>query len=112
MILKWGSWRLDPRDLVLEILKAEGERYLIPLVKCNSSEEILDWLTKLREKPWATGQDLLDLIDAFDDLLGLEENYCGSGIDWTDGHPDYAIRILDRKFGVHADSAALRGKVS
>jgi hypothetical protein len=100
MIMRWGNWGLDPEGLVLGIQGSlEGEMYLIPLVKCNSSEEILDWIIRFRQKPWASGQDLCDLIAALDDILDLEENFCGSGIDWTDGHVDYALRILSRKFG-------------
>lgn len=99
MNLQWGNWSLNPRELVLQIQRIGGDMYLIPLVKCNSSEEILDWISRFRQKPWATIRDLSDLIDALDDLLGLEENFCGSGIDWTDGQADYAMKILDRKFG-------------
>jgi hypothetical protein len=112
MKVQWGRWRLDPVQLTLHIRPEEREMYLIPLIKCNSSEEILDWVVQVRQKPWATGQDLSDLVEALDDLLGLEENFCGSGIDWTDGNADYAQRILDRKFGGNAVSMGLRGKVS
>jgi hypothetical protein len=85
--------------LTLKIEKFGDGQYLIPLVKCNSPVEILDWIIKLRRKPWVARQDLCDLVDALDDLLDLEENYCGSGLDWTDGKVDYTMRILDRRFG-------------
>jgi hypothetical protein len=110
---RWGRWSLDPGELVLQIRKMGEEVYTIPLVTCNSSEEILDWIIRLRHKPWATGRDLCDLIDALDDLLGLEENFCGAGIDWTDGRVDYAMRILERKFGRRAVvSLPLQGEKS
>lgn len=95
----WGRWFLRPRDLTLCYIEGREEKYLIPLVKCNSSEEILDWIVGIRQKPWSNDQDLCGLVDALDDLLDLEENFCGSGINWTDGNGDYAIRILVRKFG-------------
>ena len=100
MNINWGRWNLDPRQLTLEIEKFGGDLYLIPLMKCNSPVEILDWIVKLRRKPWATRQDISDLVDALDDLLDLEENYCGSGLDWTDGKVDYTMRILERRFGL------------
>jgi len=96
---KWGRWVLDPEQLALHIQTYGDNRYLIPLAKCNSTAEVLDWIIQLRQKPWATGRDLCDLVDALDDLLNLEENYCGCGVDWTDGRVDYTLRILDRKFG-------------
>lgn len=107
---QWGRWNLNPRELALQIEKHGGKMYPIPLVKCNSSEEILDWLIQFRHKPWATGKDLCDLLDALDDLLGLEENFCGSGIDWTDGRVDYAMRTIDRRFARRNIDLPFQGK--
>lgn len=59
---QWGDWNLDSEKLILYIQKIQGERYLIPLVKCSSSAEILDWIIRFRQKPWASSQDLCDLI--------------------------------------------------
>ncbi len=49
--MKWGRWTFDIESLSL-ITKTNngGKLYYIPLTKCNSSAEILDWIAKLHEK--------------------------------------------------------------
>lgn len=110
---QWGNWRFSRRDNLLIIRKSRtsGGRehdlyeiaYEIALERCNSSAEILDWLGQLDGKNWTTAEDMGYLVEALDDLLSFQSNFCSMGEEQSDGKPNYAKRILEQLFKSLAD---------
>jgi hypothetical protein len=101
---QWGNWRFSRSNNLLIIRKSRdpGERerdlYEIALEQCNSSAEILDWIGQLDGKNWTTAEDMGYLVEALDDLLSLQSNFCSGGEEQSDGKPNYAKRILEQLF--------------
>jgi hypothetical protein len=77
---RWGNWVLDRERLTLEFDNGEAW-YEIDLERCASSAAVLNWIAQIRTKVWATSQDVGDLVHAFDDVLGLQQNLCSFGVD-------------------------------
>ena len=99
---QWGNWRFSSKDNLLIIRKSPspGERerdlYEVILERCNTSAEILDWIAQLNGKTWTTPEDIGYLVEALNDLLSLQSNFCGGEEERSDGKPAYAKRILER----------------
>jgi hypothetical protein len=73
----WGIWEYRKnKTLACDI-------YEVYLDQMNSSAEVLDWIVQVSHKTWVTEKHLADLIYAIDDILSLQPNYCGFGIDKT-----------------------------
>ena len=69
----WGIW---------EYLKNETltcSKYEVDLDRMKTSAAVLDWIIQLSHKSWVTKKDLADLVYAIDDILRLQQNYCGFG---------------------------------
>lgn len=100
----WGYWRFEKesRQLIINKSIVPGEEgkdlYKIDLVRCNTSAAILDVVISMSQKLWVTREDIGNLIEALDDIFMLQVNFCGSEFEHSDGHSDYAKRILDSKF--------------
>ncbi len=43
--------------------------------------QILDWITQVSHKSWATSAAVGQLVEAFDSLLYLQANFCPLGVD-------------------------------
>jgi len=98
---RWGRWILDAESQSLCLADEVSLRFChIPLSMCNSSAEILDWIAKIQEKTWANSQDVGDLVEALNDLLDLQRNFCGAGIELSDGYAGYSSRILDNRLAL------------
>ncbi len=72
----WGGWIYDWR---IHVLRHTTERYEIDLERCRTSAEILDWISQVQKKGWATPQLVGDMVEALDDLLNFQANYCSWG---------------------------------
>lgn len=72
--LSWGDWRFDP---IGHTLACDG--YEIDLEEIKSSAAILDWLFQVAGKSWATPQVLADLVEALDEVLDPQANFCSDG---------------------------------
>ncbi|HSZ58545.1 MAG TPA: hypothetical protein VK797_22955 [Tepidisphaeraceae bacterium] len=73
---QWGEWKFDPSRLTLT---HEGEGYEIDLELINSSAGILDWIMQINAKDWGDPPTIKNLLDAFDNLLHPQANYCSGG---------------------------------
>ena len=69
----WGAWRYNPDKLTLEInSKISGypknNPYCVYLERCNSSDDIVDWLLQLLGKQWCPKEQVGYLLQAIHDL--------------------------------------------
>ena len=79
---KYGRWRYDPDRIVLVYVGDEGrEEYEVDPEECTSSAKTLDWIAQVSGKTWASREDVGNLVEALDDLLGLQANLCSFGND-------------------------------
>jgi hypothetical protein len=70
---RWGGWVLQ-EDLTLVC-----NNYEVDLETCINSAEILDWITQVLHKTWVTPEIFKGLVQALDDLLMIQENFCPMG---------------------------------
>ena len=70
---KWGPWVFDPKNLTL---RHEKEGYEIDLEEIDSSAAILDWIFQIQGKGWADATTMYTLLQALDDILRPQANYC------------------------------------
>lgn len=76
--MKWGPWSINEKHLTLV---HESSGYDVSLRACKSSADILDWIFQIRDKTWADSATMVGLLNAFEDVLHPQKNYCGGGID-------------------------------
>jgi hypothetical protein len=55
--------------------------YEIDLDRCASSAQVLDWISQVSKKTWATSELIGDLVLKLDEVLNLQRNICGWGVD-------------------------------
>jgi|ERR1035438_548954 hypothetical protein len=72
---KWGNWTLDVKNRTLDYM---NNRYSIRLESMTSSAPVLDWIAQLSMKTWASREDIGYLVEAIDDIFGLQRAFCGS----------------------------------
>jgi hypothetical protein len=101
---KWGNWTYDESNKTLDYRNPDGDYYEIDLVRVRTSAAMLDWIFQLRHKCWITAQDLADLLEAFDDLLDPQANYCS----WEEEQHPNVLRILESETS-HAMAKRLGG---
>jgi hypothetical protein len=85
---KWGDWSFDTKTLCL----IHSDSYYIDLTQIISSAAMLDWIFQIQAKPWADAKTLHDLLNALDDILCPQENYCS---DEQDLRPDTKKLVKD-----------------
>src|SRR6266404_8964624 len=71
--MHWGNWLFKPNNLTLT---HSVEGYEIDFEEIHSSAAILDWIFQIHGKPWADARTMYDLVQAFDDILAPQVNYC------------------------------------
>lgn len=71
--MRWGNWQFEPTSLTLT---HTGEGYEIDLERIHTSAALLDWIFQIQGKSWADAQTMYDLIEAFDEILSPQANYC------------------------------------
>ena len=73
------EWVYNPKVEVLLYFDEEGKDvYEIDIERVKGSAGVLDWISQVHKKSWATQKCLKGLLDAFD-YLGddLQNNFCG-----------------------------------
>lgn len=61
----------------------------------RASAPVLDWIAQLSMKAWASREDIGYLVEALDDIFGLQAAFCG-------GETDKRINakaFLDERYG-------------
>jgi hypothetical protein len=76
MSMQWGNWMFDTKHFVLTHRRSG---YSIHLADCRDAAEVLDWIAQVRGKTWAGAHDVNDLVEALDEILGLQANICSNG---------------------------------
>jgi len=105
MNTRWGRWILDVEGQSLCLMDEESLMCCcVPLHMCNTSAEILDWISQIQHKTRIRPLDLGNLVEALDDLLDLQRNFCGAGIERAPYHPEtrfveYRLDMFDHKSG-------------
>ncbi len=75
---RWGAWRYkENRTLVHD----RASWYEVDLDRCTNSAQVLDWIAQLAHKSWVSPTDLGHFVRALEDLLSLQQAYCGCGVD-------------------------------
>lgn len=98
--LKWGSWRYDREQKVLYLKDNGFDLYEIDMSELTTSAEILDYIFQLKTKSWLTPKILFDLIEALEDLLNPQENYCSNGVG-KKANPQKVIHNFLHQFDSH-----------
>ena len=70
----WGGWEFDSKCMFLYFKK---NTYVIDLKSCDTASGILDWLYQLKGKAWDA--EILNLMQAFDDITGGVQSLCHFG---------------------------------
>ena len=76
----WGDWSLDIKNMALVYI-FENIEYDIPLDRCNSSAQILDWIYQVYGKSWANPKVVCDLLKAFNDIAPVQQTFCSFGVE-------------------------------
>lgn len=96
--MQWGRWIFDPETFSLITRDVNGGKiFSLPLVRCNSAAEILDWIVIIHDKTWTTNKDIGDLFEALNELLNFQGNFPTIGKENYDGNGDYVKRIIERR---------------
>ena len=75
--LRWGDWVYDKELMTLTNLKHD---YEIDLEEVSDSAAILDWIFQVFNKEWNDPIAVYHLLEALEDLLNPQSNYCSRAI--------------------------------
>jgi hypothetical protein len=77
----WGEWCYLNNN-TLTIYREDDDRWLyeIDLDRVPDSAAVLDWIAQVSAKYWCTPERMGYLVQALDDILELQQNYCGWGL--------------------------------
>ena len=92
--LRWGDWVYDKELMTLTNLKHD---YEIDLEEIENSAQILDWIYQVFNKGWNDPLAVYDLLEAFEDLLSPQSNYCSGAILGGSGR-SYPARLAIKEF--------------
>lgn len=81
---QYGPWEYDPKVYVLRL---ERNGYEVDLERMRNSAQILDWIMQVNGKRWAGPLVIAWLVEAVDDILRPQANYCSFGCDAGDRDP-------------------------
>lgn len=74
--LRWGRWIFDPETFALVTKDINGQKiFSLPLKRCISSADVLDWIANIFYKTWASNKDIGDLFEALNELLNFQSNF-------------------------------------
>jgi len=90
----WGNWTFERRNLTLN----HKHGYSIDLESCKNPAQVLDWIMQVRAKAWTDSRDVTELLDALDEILGVQANVCRNG---RDAEIDPKTLINERGYVVH-----------
>lgn len=88
--MRFGKWTVNESKLTLD----HDDGYQIDLEEMTCSAEMLDWIFQINAKPWATVDDLGQLIKALNTIFRPQRTLCGFGVD----HQLDATEFLKRHF--------------
>ena len=74
-----GPWRYKRSNLTL----VHDRGYEVDLERCTDSAHILDWIAQIAVKQVHSDEDLGHFVRALNELLRLQQNVCGQGINKT-----------------------------
>jgi hypothetical protein len=72
----YGGWEYKKSN---NTLTYKACRYEIDLDEITSSAVMLDFIFQINSKKWGKGHCIADLIEALDDVLDPQANYCSMG---------------------------------
>ncbi|REF00270.1 hypothetical protein [Thermomonospora umbrina] len=83
---RWNGWRLDAAHQQFVLESDDGHiTYAVDLLRCDQSAAVLDAVTQAAVRDWSPRFDgarvVAGLVFAFDDVIGLQANVCGWGVD-------------------------------
>lgn len=73
----WGPWKFEPSDPPSLVYQPTG--YWLDVGRFRTSGNVLDAIAQLSGKTWMTEEQLGHLVRALDEILKLQQNYCGGG---------------------------------
>ena len=76
----WGGWRLEGPALVFPAYRGGGV-YPVDLERLTCSARMLDAITQVAGKSWATMECVGGLVHALDDIFRWQGTLCGGGRD-------------------------------
>ena len=80
---KWGGWTLDPDRL--ELRHEKGGTWRFPLTECDTSGQVLYYLTQAANKAWVSDEDCGHLVRALVLFFHPQRNLCNIGVEkWID----------------------------
>jgi len=91
---RWGDWVYDKELMTLTNLKHD---YEIDLEEINDSAAILDWIFQVFDKGWNDPLAVYNLLEALEDLLSPQSNYCPGAILGGSGR-SYPARLAIKEF--------------
>jgi hypothetical protein len=96
---RWGAWSLDGERMCLvfagqPVEHGDGSgvtqgvplyvaivgKYEVDLERISDSASMLDWISQIAKKTWATARVTRDLLNALEDVFHLQKNLCGGAM--------------------------------
>ena len=71
---QWGRWKWSQAELSIIYEGERGQKFQVPLSRCDSHVKLAEWIVNLAQKPWLQGQGLVHFVLALDELLQFREN--------------------------------------
>jgi hypothetical protein len=97
-LLQWGRWIFDPETFSLVTRDINGQKiFSLPLKRCISSADVLDWIASIFYKTWASNKDIGDLFEALNELLNFQSNFSSSGKESFNENGEYFKRRIEQK---------------
>ena len=74
-----GSWTYEAERKVF--VHDDPDYYECDAEDMQTSAAVLDWIAQVANKPWVTQADVADLVRIIDEVVGLQANLCGGGVE-------------------------------
>ncbi len=79
--LKGNSWQYDSKVQVITYpIPDTMANYEVDLECMWDSHSILDWISQVSKKTWATSECVGDMVSLLDAILDFQGKYCGGGM--------------------------------